>query len=623
MVHRLTQYPLTSLLLFLWGVTAAPPLSAQSPSVNFLAQYTSSTSDPGLAQLSLAIASDVDVSLWPTIPVFPNDGLDSILQRYYGLFPDPDDSPQASPPRSLTTLTVADLIARTNNVPVDLRGVNELTVPPLPMPLVVDDSTVTPSSFRIFYPETRTYLLVDGEGTLALAENVLQPAETTPWRAATTLAILSDFAAFNLPPAAASALRPLGERVNIELLQTLPCPHTVEHLLQSPYINAARAHVAAHLSDIRRAAATGPSLRLLDFDFPNGHGNDVRSTALRVLEYFGAPDELHSNVLSVELNPFALGQRVHRLPMLTLLDTYYDFGATLGVQYEDIQDAIGWVMEPDMHPGPAIRILPPILIQAHLWEALHSNDWLNASWRLQSSRSALPVELDRLVRRGSFGSFAAGNDHNEPILASLPPQSVAILHREFANVTYGTRMGDVWGSITRPGNRGGVHLSTASCEPSLTDMPGSSLASAVVATSAWLRHLIDGTSSSAMRDELIRSSLLVEPPALVDSGGFFDPARLIAPDGAHYLEASSDTVTPIANPTLASNCDTYSGRRDVIVYSKDGHHYMVVRHDDPIRIEEPCRVSSLRFAYEGPDGTVIAIDGAAAFVARVKHLTMF
>ena len=611
-------------LMFLGLSASVTPAATQSMPSQIFVRYDASLSDSVLAALSTTIAAEVDPMDWPVVTVRDGDGIETIVDRYYDLYAVANSSSVFSRPRPIATATVKELITDTNdNIRDGLVVGDRIRIPPLPAALEGGDLK---GSFRVFDPVNRAYSLVDSRGDLWMAEGVVEEASGSQWRAAErSLVALSAASADALPKDAQDLeyLRP--DLVNVELLQVPRCDGANGVFERSPYTSAARARVAAELDDLRNGAVAGPTLYLLDFDFTDGHGRNVRKTVMWVLRAFGVPEELNEKVKSVELNPAALGGVSERSQMSQVLLDYFNAGDRLGVLRTDFDSAAGWVLSANGSANHAIRQLHPFVIQAQLWDILRQGNWLNASWRIQSSTAIRPIRFDELIDKGSFATVAAGNDINKPIRASLEPQATAFLHQQFVNVTYGTPGGIVHGSMTRPNGLGGVDLNAVGCGFYFTDSQGSSLASALVSASAWVKRLLDGTTSSDMRAELIRSSLLTASQTAVESGGFFDPARLIVPWQAHYLDPERTTVTPLIEAELATNCQTFSGRRDVVVYEEGNRYYMVVRHDDPqrapfVRVEPPCELSSLRFDYRTNQGR-FNIDSPKAFVAVVGHLT--
>ena len=566
------------------------------------------------------------VAAWPTVIVQDGDGVAAIVDRYYDIYmagsPDP-----FSRPLPKTAALVADLIADANDL--DDRGLvvgQEITIPPLPSR---PKSGQLGSAVRLFDPATQSYALVGEEGLLTTAQAALGPAAGSPWRNA-------GFTAVAVSAASAEILSDLGGEVrqanlvSVELLQTPNCGTAEDIFEASPYATMARAYVTNNLDSLRSAATTGPDLVLLDFDFATGHGAQVRNVVLWLLEKFGVQIELEDKVVDFELNPAGLGSVNDRDPLFNVLKGYYLFGHRQGVARDQIDSAAGWLLIADPRVGQAIHRIPPVVLQAVLWDKLNAGDWLNLSWRLQSSAAIVPVRLRDLLSDGSFVAAAAGNDRNREVLSDIQPQSLASIYNEFVNITHGLPDGTVYGNRSSVGGGGKVDLSTIGCGFSFTRQSGSSFASPLVLASAWLKHLLEGVDPGDMRRELIRASILTQPTGAVFSGGFFDPSRLIAPAQPHYLNRDRSEVIGLANVSLQTNCGDFPTipgsppSRDAFVYSDEGKYFLVVRHDDQqfpgIRIEPPCQLSSFRFSAETADSQ-LELSSPGAFTDLISHLT--
>ena len=606
-----------------WAAAVAP-LTAQGVEDRVLVQYDATLSDSVLAVLSRAIAAEVDVLNWPEITVERGDGLESIVDRYYDIYARDSGSTEFARPRPRTAATVVELIEAANDIGDGLTAGTRIRIPPLPATSQGGDPG---DAVRVFDPWRQAYLRRDGSSMPAIGEEVVVAAGENPWRRPARSLV-------TLPVAAAERLRANAVgldvystgTVTVELLDTATCVPAKNVVEASPYMASARQRVEMDFPKVADVLARSPDLYVLDFDFNDGHGRRVLDAALWVLRALGVPDAAEVKLKGVELSPAELGGMEQRWPMAWLMTKYSEDVSSPAVRPTDLDAALGWMVRTrTTSANQAVRELHPLLVQAHLHNILEAGGWFNASWRFQNAGSIRPEQFDAALRRGSFGAVAAGNDEGKEVIAGLEPQATAIAYPEFVTVTYGAPSGIIYGNTTRSGGVGGVELNAVGCGFEFTERRGSSYASAIVAAAAWVKHILDDISSADMRAELVRSSLLSPSGTAVDSGGFFDPARLISGWRAHVLDGNRRTMTEVANVTLDANCDTYSGRRDVVVYEEGGEYYMVVRRDDPaqprlVRVEKRCKVNELRLEYGAGDRTVV-VEGPKEFVENIGHLT--
>jgi hypothetical protein len=258
------------------------------------------------------------------------------------------------------------------------------------------------------------------------------------------------------------------------------------------------------------------------------------------------------------------------------------------------------------------------------------------SWRIVSPGGVLPGRFaTSLQASGAFITVAAGNEA-AAIRADLMPQGASSIFREISNVTYGLPNGELLGSREDRTAGGRVDLLAAGCgfpTPLVSaGVRGSSLASPLVITAAWLKHWLDGTAASQMRQTLAMASLLLPKAAgHTGSAGVFDPARLLLKPFAHYLNASRTAVVPITgDATLTTNCGVFTldqskpGTQDFVVYHDGTTHRLLRRQALAtfpfISTFDPCPITSLSFSAMTPSGSV-AVASASAFAEQIGHLT--
>jgi hypothetical protein len=193
------------------------------------------------------------------------------------------------------------------------------------------------------------------------------------------------------------------------------------------------------------------------------------------------------------------------------------------------------------------------------------------------------------------------------------------------------------GSVTAATGGGMVDILAPGCGitfgPLHASDAGSSFATPIVAASAWLRFLLDGTSPSAMRVVLNDAVLLTAPPSprATLSGGVFDPARLIAPASMHYLDSTRQHLVSIADASLDGGaCGVYApfkdarGYQDFIVYQQSARFFLLRRHHvtqfPGVRVEDPCELSSLKFTAQTAAGP-LSLNSPLEFSQRIGHLT--
>ena len=614
-----------------------------------------SLSDREYASLIDIIADSVPVRDWPTILIEAGDGLERIVDRAYDLYSVDHRRTEFSAPHPESAHLLVDRISTANAVaPSGLVAGQELRIPPVP-----------PRPKTLLYDSPTRLLFAPGRSE-ALAHDALSSAgdasrsvpdtyytawtwtpaapETAAWEArgfrntALTTFVVDEDAADRIVAAIPTArLLPI-DRMAVELIQQRSCgsEQSSRLLTHSPYLRKARQRLANARAELARRAA-GRELVLIDSRFTSGHGADVLRAAEWLLTELGVP-ELHPYVWPYEISPLAAEDGQTRLfeganiDMQTQHKAYYD--AHRGdISGDAFKDGVVWLAFADEHQVDLTIAVPPTVLQSAIWSQLAKGRWLNLSWRAWGGR-ALPEDWPQHVEN-TFVVVAAGNESNR-LQPDVTPQDAASRSRHFTNVTHGSADGHVYGTSTGPSR---VDLAAPGCFAALSPgMEGSSFASPVVAASAWLKHLLDGTPASAIREQLIRSSsLLPTQDETTRSQGFFDPARLIAGVGPHYRARGTDTITSLRGQIelSARECtrdftvttdDPRRGSRDVIVYEHEGTYLLVMRttnvRDPDVTVTEPCSVTELMLTATDASGAeLLRISSPREFAESIVHLT--
>lgn len=441
----------------------------------------------------------------------------------------------------------------------------------------------------------------------------------------------------SLPPSQARFLAAEGvgniapwKRVNVELLQS---PECTDAFPPSPYIEQARLNLKRNLEAMTEAA-TRTSLVLVDYDFERGHGAQVRKVVDDLLAGLGVPS-LGARVFNFDLKPRNWGPNTVGDPLQKAMGEYSSYLEHLNVDYRDQRsNAADWlVFFKDLPSGSTVVPIAPFALQAAVAVNLKAGAWLNLSWRGSSAEQVMPVQLSRLLHGNEvFAVVAAGNDTE--IMLDLAPQSEALRHSQFVNVTNGTAKGEVCGSRTSS-EGGGVDLLAhrEGVDSAQKRVSASSFASPVVATAAWLKHLIDETPASRMRQQLVSASSYM--PALntrtVAARGVFDPARLLANLGPHYIAAGTGEAVEFQTMELDLGfCGLFrhlegtEAVKDLVIYERAGKHEVAVRtamSASPYAKEaDVCEVPSLRFSMNLLSGETRTATTPKAFLEMVRQL---
>ncbi len=619
-------------------LTLPTPTSVSSAADRILINYDESAmTDTHWARLAEVLRQDVPITEWREITVQSNDALETIIDRYYDVYRNRGKA-RFSAPLPETTATLSRIIKVANGLGGSgPRAGTILRIPPLPYRPASGPGLAKVT--RTYDPRFSSYGLIRSDEIVALPLITTASADrAAPARMVTeTIISISEERASDLTGFPMERLPPT-RYAKVELLQSPPCANPDVQFASSPYLAKAKERLTLALPRLE-TAAKNRRLALLDFDFDfsNGHGAQVYSAAAWLLERLGITS-LTANVAKVELNKAAAKKELE-----VMLHEYIVFAEKRNHGVDQKQHAAVWLIDPieGMDVGETIYSIPSVLMSAAMWKYLNEGAWLNLSWQIESTTSTQPwALLQTLQAEGSFVAVAAGNERTAAVRYDLFPQSAASAFREFVNVTYGTKEGVLYGSHTSaPGTGGGqVDLLAPGCGFQYMSLrenhSGSSYASAIVATAAWIKTLLDGTSSISMRHALVHGSLLVPPVATATtlSGGVFDPARLLTLPQMHYLTPDRSRMVAITSPKLdAGSCGVHlpiddTASRDFLVYRRDGKYFLLRRHDDlrvsplGVIVEDPCELTTLAFTAVTADGP-LNITSPQAFVQTIGHLT--
>lgn len=631
---------------------ATPPLGE----VQLVELDLAGLSDSEYARLVEIITSEVPVRDWPTVRIEEGDGLERIVDKSYDLYSEDHAETEFSRTYPQTVRLLIDLISTANEVPSSDIGVGAvLRIPPVP----VRPKTRIPRSPGIFiYAPARSEAMLyrrhpTTDASRALELETGRPVTATWTRAAPdvfewdarefrdtgrpTIALSSPAIDLVLNEGLGNPKRLPTNTITVDLIQSNRCvgDQSTRVVRDSPYYEAARGRLTESRVALRERAA-GQELVVIDSGFTSGHGAKVHRAAKWLLTALGVQD-LHEYVLPYEFDPPAGADR-RRI--------YEEANEDMSLQVEEyhrehylqdsvFRDAALWLQFPIAAEDDLQIHLPPTVLQAIIRSQLVKGRWLNFSWQTEAPAGVLPYYWRDTIK-DSFISVAAGNDSAE-IPFDVTPQDLASNSRHFTNVTYGSPEGDVYGSWANPsGTR--VDLVAPGCLSQIeAGMEGSSIASAVVAASAWLKHLLDETPASEIREHLIRSSsLLPRTERPTRSQGFFDPARLIADVGPHYVQRNTGAVVRLpgqielsAPPCVRDDTgpdDPRRGSRDVIVYPDQGAYLLVKRttfaSSPDVWIPKPCPIDKLALSATDASGAVILkISSPDEFAASIAHLS--
>jgi subtilisin family serine protease len=625
---------------------AASAISLKQPEPVLFRYDASELKDPDFAALATALAEATPVEKWPTLEVRDKEGLLAVIDRAYDFYLPKDGSGAPGWPETVATLL--RIVRQANGLTGDaLQFPQTLRIPPM---IVRPSRSLTPTSATWHMSAdhgTHVSGLIQARGKSAAYDSDTSGFENVVdaggWTAVTLKKLgFGNTAAFSLslPPAQAAFLesRNIGTRVPhdliaLELLQSTQC---VEAFPPSPYSNLAKLRLSAHVQRMVQAATQKP-LTLIDYGFGQGHGTQVRRVIDRVLDELGLTDSvapaLRKAIVSFELRP---PQPIADSPLLGAIAAYAARVQATNPQVSNERaSASAWYLDRDQ-PPPDATVVPiaPFALQAAIDHSLQGGSWLNMSWRGDGARPMMPEGLDRLIREKNVFVVAAAGNEPRDLERNVVPQDKSSQFAEFVNVTHGTAAAAICGTRTTESGASVQFLAEGrTVDATGGRISGSSFAAPLVSVAAWLKHLIDGTAADRMREQLVTASSYF--PALqarsVDVKGIFDPAKLLARPGLHYVDASTNSVVQLRQMALdLGTCGKFSSTgtnepvNDLVIYARgDGHEVRVrtaSRQFPHYRHSDPCVLSRLHFAATAISGASTSATNPQEFVQRVRQL---
>lgn len=616
----------------------------------FLFSYSEENlDDASRAILTQIIARSRPISEWPRITVRLNDGLERIIDRYYDIYSQENRSNRFSRPSPRTTKAIVDLIKSANSLGSEpLQPEQMIHIPALPaLPQVASKYE---ASMRYFDPESFTYGITSdrtinyfedtAQGSVPVAHHLgryRQAERTAVVLPATTSR--ADLYELSLLGHVESVTLGLGDRptdigdltrthVQMELLDTDPytCQSPDSWLTNSPYWEVAKRRIAGAKARILARAPTR-RLAIIDINFAAGHGAKVRDAAESLLISLELGDVI-DHIVEFEMDPGRAED------FLTEAVKEYWENRQDDLKYPDLGPAFSWIHTAGKLSLSLIHSIPEVVIEAALFRHMSRGDFINLSWRLRQNAVILPASAEELLKN-SLVIVAAGNEPIE-ISRALPPQDIASKFATFLNVTHGSMEGVTQGSRSRRDGGGLVDLIAPGCGYQqghlAPENSGSSYASPYVAAAAWIKYLLDGTSTRKMRQELLFATRMISSQeSRVEGGGFFDVARLFSQVGSHYIDRDNRLVHFDQGNLAAGSCGTFNVNPSkpqsfVVFRGPEGKLRLRWREaSDRIpggRIDFPrgCEINHHDFSFSyTTDGESISI-GASEFVQNVREL---
>jgi hypothetical protein len=562
---------------------ATPPAPPRAPPDTLVLVYSEQRiGDGAQAKIAEFIAAVVPPGEWPTIRRKTGETLSALVDRVYDYYP----NGEFAKPRTASALAKA-IVELNDSV---AAGV-DLKVPPMPVrgngrfgygPRLRVFDTRSAGYAMNQEPETfaaATDAAADGQQAKVVTELADQRGATATALTVSAAHVRSASVARGRLPGLPEGVAVLSARVNdagetedvgfseIEFLTggdeaprnsaptVASCDAGSKWLDASSYRQLATVRLSDEVKLSLSAKATASPLVLFDFDFTGaGHGNKVRSVVDFALQSLGL--SLSNGIRTVDFLVHSKGEKE------ALEDTLTDFLASLKPsdprrQYE--QAARQWIAaESEQVIFGAYRI-HDLVLQALFWQHLRGPSVVNLSFRLRSPAMRVLAPEFMSAQPSAFATIAAGNESGrlEPIwVPQDTPQNLA----NAINVTHGLLDGTILGTRSADGHpfRGVVSLLAPGCgfaagQVVPTDS-GSSLAAPYAAVAVWLKHLLDGETGPALRRSLLRAVVPVPGQSDgIESGGIFDPARLLADVGPH-LRLRDGAIVPIAAPLLSVQC---------------------------------------------------------------------
>jgi len=514
-------------------------------------------SDRERAALSALVPSTVPLDNWPEVPAQKGESIWKVVKDYFFFWG--KDHPN-------TSRTLVTQIQRANGLEDDVIPEDRtLKIPPLP----VRGYSQYPrgeADVRTFRPMTHGYGRTAQVGDLYFSDSprIAKYEDLSEEREGNLTLVEIDTSARGPEYAFVSA--PLGESSNfqfysprgyveLELLDSnpLPCEPAEDWLSTSPYLPLLRQKLSAlsqaSIGAIAQRARQKP-LVLLDWDFDpahQGHGSKVLSAAKFLLSSMPELAFLAGSIEKIDLYPRGPEQKKLLRDLLKEAENSGAFGGPGTLEFFEAwgKEAKRWIAHPVVDPSGNKFAVPEFLIKAAFWKLAARPVWANVSLTVYSPIfENVPPRFTRELN--SFASLAAGNSRL-PLAPQSAPQHSGSHARNAVNVSYGNRSGEIFGTIGDAERNTVVAVLGPGCGfqfGTLTPSErGSSFASPYVAMAAWLKYLLDSTDPRAMRRSLILASDL--RPALdpaIQSSGLFDPARLLAYPGPHFVTLAGTVV---------------------------------------------------------------------------------
>lgn len=598
---------------------------AHPPAKTFLAIRQNELSDSALSRLAKVLAQEVPRDQWARVAVLPGEGLEAVVDRVYNVYAPSSlwnirtDSTRYLP---ITMRALKQLIDSTNQVGSRPLAVGEqLFVPPFP---VRKGFAGMNTAVRFYDPNLQKAVLFEHDPSDRYVE---ARYSWHGFESSQEVAGFSAVTAIALSASAARLLRDLGSvvefpRVAVDL-HGAGLVDPVDALRTSPYLALAKARLQSKLSDMK-LRARGRPLVVVDWNFGNGHGKDVRKVISSLLAELNLGDlDRHVEVIDLlasrgaDLPPWIqnLTWEYRSYLVERRLASAEEAGAGTG-------DAlVAWMEARDWSEDRQVRSVAVSLLKSVLYSQLRRGAFLSLSWSVRHpEHHVLPAAYSSLLDKGSFIVASAGNDRLSPLEGESSPQAEAAKSPRFVNVTTSDKMHTIRGTVS--GNAP-VDVSLMSLEE--TEFARTSFSSPVVAVSAWLRHLADGTPPDSLRVLLSNASSLTIDPAKVRSGGAFDPARLLAALGPHLLTPSGE-IKSIASPVISiGDCLRQEGLHQVTFVDSADVTFVLARSSDRVppfyRVHEKCRAGAVDASWT-EDGQRVQVTTLADLRRRAAMVSL-
>ena len=352
-----------------------------------------------------------------------------------------------------------------------------------------------------------------------------------------------------------------GGNVDVHLADSSSSCMAQHWLASSPFYNVLRNSMNAFLGkpgnhDLLLKSAAALPLVIIDWnDGVKKHGQKVTSVVNYLLNELGV-DNLPFH--EVDLNPTNNAAELQEI-FNDYLANYYC--ALQGIDCKSkgqkalFDDVSQWLKtKPQSVNG--IASLKQLMLEAILWKYFspsHSRAIVNMSFSVDSL--ALEILQAQFLAASHSVGVAAASDDAQPQGTAGIPQRAASIYPNFLNITYGYTDGTILGGFSNSNFNIIVTTIAQGCGFSYGDInsgdAGTSFATPYVATSVWLRSLMNGGDTSTVRRDLVEASDVSRSPQLplVESSGAFDIASLFLPDYYYFLD-NNNAPNKIANGTL-------------------------------------------------------------------------